>query len=616
MPSIFNPRALRGFNHWFEHEGGLTRKKILHDHTMYPYMSVFYSDDMLNAANKYIETGEIDERFERSQINKTHNVRKDFLSYCPECTKEDIHIYGEAYWHRLHQIQGVLCCPKHHVQIENSIIPMNRTAWRFRPASSFAVSSDDTAPSDFRTDFICQYVKIAKDIDWLLKHGLTLGGARVIGEKYKDMYMLKGGGIATRHGRVLRDRFDAEITAFYGESFLNHILSIGVYVNNWHMYATAAMSVGMKPLHQLLIMNFLCGSPQGFRDSTYEYAPFGNEPWPCINKHCPHYGIDGVNKIEYGFSQHRHIGYFKCDFCGMYYRRSRNDQTFEEYSKSVMILDYGHLWEKKLRECIYVEKLNQRDIASKMLVAVDTLLGIAEKLGLDTNTNARYIPNRSPGDIYRNQILQLLEMHGEISSNDVKQMNSRAYSWFIAYDPEWLQSLFTPEKEKIHWKEKDKRLLSLFQTVYTDLQKSGNTKRRVTIGYLCSLAGITCSKEYQQVKNQLNLTPMLKIFMTEVLETETVWMHRRVTEIISHLNANGHRLTVNKVRSHLSIRQCKFHEYRDYIADMVEKHKIVTVQCPHCGTDKVWKDYRNKQMQSYLCKNPGCSCKRFKIQII
>ena len=176
-PSIFNPRVLRKFDIWFSGDAGLNRKTITLKHTMYQYMSIFYSDDLINAANKYIETGEIEERFERSQIIKTKNVRKEFLSYCPECVKEDIRTFGETYWHRLHQIQGVECCPKHYVQIESSIIPINKTTYRFRPASSFAFSSGEIVPSEFRAGFREQYVKIAKDIEWLLNHGLTLGGA-------------------------------------------------------------------------------------------------------------------------------------------------------------------------------------------------------------------------------------------------------------------------------------------------------------------------------------------------------------------------------------------------------------------------------------------------------
>ena len=349
---VLLPRRLHLLDCWLPENSEITRKMLIEKHTAYPYMSIFYPADMIENMNDYIALGQFNEKLERSQIGKNRNVRKDFLCFCPACTTEDINTYGEAYWHRLHQIQGVLYCPKHQIKIEESVIPTNQIGSWFRPASSFAIPSNCTPLNADSDDFVMKYMKIAEDIEWLLEHGLTLGGAKTIGEKYKDMYLLKGD-ITTRHGRVLREHFEQEIESYYGKAFLDDILNIGGYVNDWHKYACASMSDGMRPLHQLLIMNFLCDSPKGFRDSVYEYAPFGHAPWPCINKHCPHFGIDGINEVEYGFSQHCHIGYFKCEYCGMHYRRSKDDQSFDEYSKHAMLLDYGHLWEKNC-EIVYM----------------------------------------------------------------------------------------------------------------------------------------------------------------------------------------------------------------------------------------------------------------------
>lgn len=36
------------------------------------------------------------------------------LRACEVCMKEDIDRFGVAYWHRIHQIPGVWCCPDHH----------------------------------------------------------------------------------------------------------------------------------------------------------------------------------------------------------------------------------------------------------------------------------------------------------------------------------------------------------------------------------------------------------------------------------------------------------------------------------------------------------------------
>jgi len=590
----------------------ITRKMIVENHTMYPYLSVFYSAEMIAGMNKYINSKTPDYDFEFVQASKARSIRKDFLCFCPECVAEDEMLYGETYWHRLHQIQGVLCCPKHQTKIENSGIATKQTALHFRPASSFAVKSEYLKTDSAQEKFREQYIKLACDIEWLLKYGLTLGGADTIGSKYSEM-CLKKGGITTRHGRVLRNLFDDEIKDFYGEEFLEHILGIGEPVREWHRYATAGMSAGMRPLHQLLIMNFLCGSPKGFRDSAYDYAPFGNSPWPCINNHCSHFGIDGINEIEYGFSHHSHIGYFKCDYCGMVYQRMNPDQSFDEYFKWATITDYGHLWEKKLRDCIFEKKMSQKNILTEMQISIKVLRSIARKLNLDINANAKFVPNKNPRGLYQKQVLQLLKQQPEMSSNDVKHMLPRVYAWFHRNDFEWLQNLFTPEKKKAYWKEKDDRLLARFQNIYEDLQKSGDTRRRVTMGYLCSLAGMVVnSSEQQQVKNQLNLMPRLKHFMNSVLENDDTWIKRRVVEIVLCLKEKGESLTLTHVRKQLTVRCWKFNQYKDFISTTIKEHKM-TVLCPYCGSDNVCKDgYDYRRIQKYLCRNPECPRKKFK----
>lgn len=38
--------------------------------------------------------------------------------YCPVCSREDRETYGEAYWHRLHQVAGYDVCPAHNCRLE------------------------------------------------------------------------------------------------------------------------------------------------------------------------------------------------------------------------------------------------------------------------------------------------------------------------------------------------------------------------------------------------------------------------------------------------------------------------------------------------------------------
>ena len=48
-----------------------------------------------------------------------------YLKYCPLCIEEDRSKYGEAYWHRTHQIRNITICPKHCCYLEFSNVFSN-----------------------------------------------------------------------------------------------------------------------------------------------------------------------------------------------------------------------------------------------------------------------------------------------------------------------------------------------------------------------------------------------------------------------------------------------------------------------------------------------------------
>lgn len=63
------------------------------------------------------------------------NIGKRYLRYCPCCVAEDRETYGEAYWHRSHQIQRTQVCPKHSCFLEDSpVMIAGKTSPDLHPA--------------------------------------------------------------------------------------------------------------------------------------------------------------------------------------------------------------------------------------------------------------------------------------------------------------------------------------------------------------------------------------------------------------------------------------------------------------------------------------------------
>jgi hypothetical protein len=67
----------------------------------------------------------------------------EWLRYCPACLNEMAASFGEPYWKRSWQIQGIDACPVHGCQLLNSPIPFRRAQrHEFHPATPLFIPHD------------------------------------------------------------------------------------------------------------------------------------------------------------------------------------------------------------------------------------------------------------------------------------------------------------------------------------------------------------------------------------------------------------------------------------------------------------------------------------------
>lgn len=96
---------------------------IVEWHTMFPYCGRFLGlERRRQALSLLLQT---DERYHNLlyQLKSKHVSRH--LRYCPLCAAEDRKQYGETYWHRSHQLQGLDICPLHKCFLHDSSIPIS-----------------------------------------------------------------------------------------------------------------------------------------------------------------------------------------------------------------------------------------------------------------------------------------------------------------------------------------------------------------------------------------------------------------------------------------------------------------------------------------------------------
>lgn len=77
------------------------------------------------------------------------NEGEQYLKFCPMCAREDRETYGEAYWHRKHQIRNMSICTKHKCRLNASnVLAKSEQSFTFCPAENYIGNEEAVVESD------------------------------------------------------------------------------------------------------------------------------------------------------------------------------------------------------------------------------------------------------------------------------------------------------------------------------------------------------------------------------------------------------------------------------------------------------------------------------------
>lgn len=93
-------------------------RKLVMDHTMFPQYARFIGLTQKKNAIYHLEHDFCDAH--RLFAILPRSERDQWLRYCPLCIAEDRELYGEAYWHRKHQIRNMDICARHKCRLADS----------------------------------------------------------------------------------------------------------------------------------------------------------------------------------------------------------------------------------------------------------------------------------------------------------------------------------------------------------------------------------------------------------------------------------------------------------------------------------------------------------------
>jgi hypothetical protein len=423
-----------------------------------------------------------------------------WLRCCPVCIQRDEERWGERYWHRVHQIPGVMFCPEHLVALEETDVPARRRGTMDRLV---ALHDAVARPASFLVDSPWQkkLLQLARDAAWLLLRNWRISNVGEVHQRYQWIFAEQG--LANYRGVVHSNELLKRFKSFYPPELLA-VLHCEVdedYPNNWVNRLVRTPKHAQHPLYHLLLLQMLGYTAEAFFQLPLSPPFFGTGPWPCLNPTSSHYMEPTIQEYQLcdgRFKRGHLVGRFACQ-CGFVYLRAGPDGSPEDRNRYDRVESYGSVWTAKLREWWGDPTLNRSQVASRLGVGLTTMKLQAIQVGLLSAMDAGISMQRyrivkrqeqsaqpetpSEIEVHRASWLLVRKEYPEAGRSLLKSFANKTYWWLYQHDREWLMSNLPPDRRKgdrVDWPSRDRQLAREAQDVANRLKLCSEYPVQVT----------------------------------------------------------------------------------------------------------------------------------------
>ncbi|MNW40217.1 hypothetical protein D3C74_173250 [compost metagenome] len=359
--------------------GQYTTAQIIKNHTLLPYYTSFVKQNKIDQVQSLMKNGSKQGEVHAYLGLLASSVKLPVkLRFCSECYKSDSEIC-EPYWHRCHQLPGVFICPLHKSILKVSRVEYSTLHHKFSFVPLAMHGESDYTESVIDANWLDHLTFIAVQSNFLL-HSQSKFKEKTASYRMvlpKERYQTIGGRV--RFNRLIKD-----FRNIYTDKLLEY-LDCGIDSNStdtWLHKIIRNQEEIMHPLRHLLILSFFEKSVGGFFVLPHNH-PFGNGPWPCLNKVADHYNQSVVEKcaVTRCSTTSKPVGTFQCS-CGFVYSRRGPDTCDEDRNRIGRIKAFGPVWYNNLR-CLNKTNTSLRQKAK--ILGVDPGTVKLQTEYLDTN---------------------------------------------------------------------------------------------------------------------------------------------------------------------------------------------------------------------------------------
>ncbi|MGL6338021.1 MAG: TniQ family protein, partial [Waterburya sp.] len=240
----------------------LTVESLIKKNTLYPFFRTFLTPIEIYSFKNLLREKSSTSISQAAKISAKE--RNEVLKFCPKCRVEDEQKYGEAYWHRQHQIPGMLLCLKHQVALLDSQVLLENKQIHYYAASQVNLSSE-VDKAHYSEKFIQQALSISQEIDWLSHNYIEFEGMTWLRNVYKSLLIERG--FITKYSRTRfkyhEQKFADAFLKFYGEDLLlliqpEIVNKLEVYLEYYLLACDITQTIDR--ITHVLIIKFLCDS--------------------------------------------------------------------------------------------------------------------------------------------------------------------------------------------------------------------------------------------------------------------------------------------------------------------------------------------------------------------
>ena len=452
----------------------LTSEMIIKENTMFPIYQPFLPEERANIIKRKLENGDNTHIHAQVGITSSRISNPGHLVYCPHCYQEELDKYGEPYWHRIHQVPGVLVCPHHGCILTKSKVILPLSSQHEYIASFNAVDDLSDLNIMYTVGIQDELFKIANDLYWIINSNLSSKPFNYYREKYLSALIKKN--LATPAGRIRQKDFVSDFISYYTPEILT---VLGCYCNpdhesNWIREIVRKHRKMFHPLYHVLMMRFLFGSAENFFKESTSLQVFGNGPWCCLNPAADHFMENCVKVVTYSlnYKTKKITGKFHCT-CGYIYSRNYEEGTNEkqDIGKKCRVIEFGPIWIKTMERMVKEGK-SLTSISKELRTDIRTIEKRLKLLEVKQNVTDSIIEvdkRKQDGELLsfkRELWKKLREENPDLTKTELRAKVKGLYTWLYRHDRDWLNhnSPRTERKgllnnNRINWEKRDKELL-------------------------------------------------------------------------------------------------------------------------------------------------------------